>query len=164
MSGKRLALGALLTAVVVVVSGAVSNSVGQPAQQQAPGVTYGGSRALDTAWLRLDRSRRLIVAIELPWEIAQKRCNNDPNGYFSVFLSGLFYQEPIVVSSQGRFSKTVVDRYRDRGIRYVEHQVVTGTIGDEAASGTIRAHTTATRPNGQVARCRSLLQRWRLVN
>jgi hypothetical protein len=121
-------------------------------------------RALDTLWLRLDPSRAVIAALELPWEIAPGRCTNDPNGYFSVLYAGFHYDEPIGVSAQGKFSKTVVDRYRDRGIRYEEHQVVSGTITDEAVSGTIRARTVATKPNGRVARCNSRRQRWGAVN
>jgi hypothetical protein len=163
MYGKRLALGASVVAMVVGVSGALSNSAGQ-SQQPAPGLTYGGMRALDTLWLRLDPSRAVIAALELPWEIAPGRCTKDPNGYFSVLYAGFHYDEPIGVSAQGKFSKTVVDRYRDRGIRYEEHQIVSGTITDEAASGTIRARTVATKPNGRVARCNSLRQRWRAVN
>jgi hypothetical protein len=163
MYGKRLALGASVVALVVAASGALSNSAGQ-SQQPAPGLTYGGTRALDTVWLRLDPSRDWIAAFELPWEIAPRRCTNDPNGYFSVLYGGFHYHEPIGVSAQGKFAKTVVDRYRDRGIRYEEHQSVTGTITDEAVSGTIRTRTIATKPNGRVARCNSLRQRWRAVN
>jgi hypothetical protein len=114
--------------------------------------------------LRLHPSRAAIAAFGLPWEIAPGRCTNDPNGYFSVPHAGLHYDEPIAVSAQGKFSKTVVDRYRDRGVRYEEHQTVTGTITDEAVSGTIRTRTVATKPSGRVARCNSLGQRWRAVN
>ena len=42
----------------------------------------------------------------------------------------------------------MVDKFRDRGIRFEEHQTVTGTITDERVSGTIRARTIAIRPNG----------------
>jgi hypothetical protein len=163
MYGKRLALGASLVALVVGVSGALSNSTGQ-SQEQAPGLTYGGTRALDTLWLRLHPSRAVIAALELPWEIAPGRCTNDPNGYFSVLYAGFHYDQPIDVSPQGKFSKTVVDKYRNRGIRYEEHQTVTGTITDERASGTIRARSIATRPNGRVARCTSRTQTWSAVN
>lgn len=52
------------------------------------------------------------------WEIAPGRCTNDPNGYFSVLYAGFQYYQPIDVSPQGKFSKTVVDKYRNRGIRF----------------------------------------------
>jgi hypothetical protein len=163
MYGKRLALGASVVALVVGVSGALSNSAGQ-SQQPTPGLTYGGTRALETLWLRLHSSRTVIAALELPWEIAPGRCTNDPNGYFSVLLAGFFYNEPINVSPEGKFRKTVVDKYRDRGIRFEEHQTVTGTITAERASGTFRARSIATRPNGRVARCTSGPQTWSAVN
>ena len=63
-------------------------------------------------------SRADIAALELPWEIAPRRCKNDPNGYFSVLYAGSWYQNPIEVSAEGKFSKTVVDKYREGGIRY----------------------------------------------
>ena len=53
MYGKRLALGAAVVALVVGVTGALSNSSGQSAQPQAPGLSYGGTRALETLWLRV---------------------------------------------------------------------------------------------------------------
>lgn len=157
MYGKRLALGASVVALAVGVSGALSNSAGQP-QQPAPGLTYGGTRALDTLWLRLHPSRADIAALELPWEIAPGRCTNDPNGYFSVLYAGSFHRHPIEVTPEGRFKKTVVDKYRNRGIRFEEHQTVTGTITEERASGTIRTRSIATMPNGRVARCTSRIQ------
>jgi hypothetical protein len=115
-------------------------------------------------WLRLHASRAVIAAIEIPWEIAAKRCENDRNGYYSSLYAGFEYQHPIDVGPQGKFSKTLVDRYRDEGIRYEEHQTVTGTIASKRASGTIRARTIATSPNGRVARCSSRTQTWSAVN
>jgi hypothetical protein len=44
MYGKRLALGAAVVALVVGVTGALSNSSGQSAQPQAPGLSYGGHK------------------------------------------------------------------------------------------------------------------------
>ena len=130
----------------------------------APGLTYGGTRALDTLWLRLHPSRADIAALELPWEIAPGRCTNDPNGHFSVLFAGSFHQHPIQVTPAGKFKKTVVDRFRDRGIRFEERQTVTGTITDERVSGTLWARTIAVRPNGSVARCTSRTQTWGAVN
>jgi hypothetical protein len=164
MYGKRLALGASVVALVVAVSGVLNNSAGQSVQPQAPGLTYGGTKHLDILWLRLHPSRARLAAAEIPWEIAAERCTNDTNGYFSILYVGLYYDEPVAVSAQGTFRKTVVDRYRDRGIRYEEHQTLTGTITDERVTGTIRARTVATKPNGRVARCNSLPQRWSAVN
>jgi hypothetical protein len=164
MYGKRFAVGGLVIAVFVGVSGALSNSSGQSAPQQAPRLTYGGTKAFETVWLRLHESRAVIAAIEIPWEIAPKRCKNDRNGYYSTLWAGYHYQHPIDVSPQGKFSKTLVDRYRDEGIRYEEHQTVTGTITDERVSGTIRARTVATSPGGRVARCSSRTQTWSAVN
>lgn len=163
-SSRRLGVGGLVIVLVLGASGALSNSFAQSTPQQAPGLTYGGSRALSDVWLRLHPSRTVIAALEIPWEIAATRCKNDRNGYFSTLYAGFENDYPISVNPQGKFRKTVVDRYRDRGIRYEEHQTVTGTITDKRASGTIRARTIATRPNGRVARCSSRTQTWSAVN
>jgi hypothetical protein len=164
MYRKRLGVGALVIALVLGVFGAVSSSSGQSTPQQAPGLTYGGTKAFSTVWLRLHPSRTVLAALEIPWEIAPTRCKNDRNGYFSTLYAGFENGHPIDVNPQGKFRKTLVDRYRDRGIRYEEHQTVTGTITDERASGTIRASTIATSPNGRVARCSSRTQTWSAVN
>ena len=57
MYRMRLALGALVVALVVGVSGALTSSSGQLPQEPASGVTYGGEKAFDTVWLRLHPSR-----------------------------------------------------------------------------------------------------------
>ena len=163
MYGKRLALGALVVALVVGVSGALSNSAGQ-SQQPVLGVAYGGTKSVDAVWLRLDSSRLSIAAAEIPFEIAQGRCKNDPNGYFGVAYVGYHFQEPARVSPEGTFRTTVNNRYRNAGIVYEEHATVTGTVTAERASGTIRAQTIATRPNGRVARCSSLAKLWSAIN
>ena len=67
MYGKRFAVGALVIALFVGVSGALSNSSGQSAPQHAPGLTYGGTKAFEDARLRLHESRAVIAAIEIPW-------------------------------------------------------------------------------------------------
>jgi hypothetical protein len=164
MYRKQLGVGGLVVALVLGVFGALSNSSGQSTPQQALGLTYGGTKALDTVWLRLHPSRAVIAAIEIPFEIAATRCKNDRNGYFSYLYAGFMYRHTIAVGPQGKFSKTLVNRYRDEGIRYEEHQTLTGTITDKRASGTIRARTIATSPNGVVARCSSRTQTWSAVN
>jgi hypothetical protein len=164
MDGKRLALGAVVIALVVGLTGALSNSAGQ-SPGTAPGVSYGGDRSFGSVWLRLHPSRNVIAAIEIPWEIAPNRCQNDTTGYFGTLFAGLVYQEAIVVNAEGRFSKTVVDRYRGkRGIRYEDRQTVTGRVTDERASGTLRAVGITKRPDGPVGRCTSRPQPWSAVN
>ena len=71
MYRMRLALGALVVALVVGVSGALTSSSGQLPQQPTSGVTYGGEKAFDTVWLRLHPSREVIAAVEIPWEERQ---------------------------------------------------------------------------------------------
>jgi hypothetical protein len=164
MYRMRLALGALVVALVVGVSGALTSSSGQLPQQPTSGLTYGGEKAFDTVWLRLHPSREVIAAVEIPWEIAPDRCKNDRNGYYSTLFAGFHYDFPIDVTPEGKFKKTVVDRYRDQGVRYEERQTVTGTITAERASGTIRAVGITTKPNGRVGRCTSRVQTWSAVN
>ena len=66
------------------------------------------------------------------------------------------------MSPQGKFSKTVVAHYRENGIRYEEHQTVTGAT-DERAPGTIRARAIATRPTGRGA-LHLRTQTWSAIN
>lgn len=164
MYRKRLGVGGLVVALVLGVFGALSNSSGQSTPQQAPGLTYGGTKAFSGVWLRLHPSRSVLAALEIPFEIAATRCQNDRNGYFSTLYAGFENDHAIDVNPQGKFRKSLVDRWRDQGIRYEEHQTVTGTITDKRASGTIRARTITTGPNGRVARCSSRTQTWSAVN
>jgi hypothetical protein len=97
------ASSALVVALVVGVSGALTSSSGQLPQQPTSGVTYGGEKAFDTVWLRLHPSRQVIAAIEIPWEIAADRCKNDRHGYYSTLFAGFHYDFPIDVSPEGKF-------------------------------------------------------------
>jgi hypothetical protein len=81
-----------------------------------------------------------------------KRCS-DKRSYTSVFFAGAEYQQTIVIRSDGTFTKTVVDRYRDAGTRYLETQTVKATLTDDNVTGTIAGNTKRTKPNGQVVRC-----------
>jgi hypothetical protein len=54
MKGKRLAFTELVGALLVAATGSLTKSTGQT--PGAPGVTYGGIKDKDPAWLRLDPS------------------------------------------------------------------------------------------------------------
>jgi hypothetical protein len=159
MNGKRLALVAFAAGLIIAVTGGPSNSTGQT--QDGPGITYGGTKDIESAWLRLDSGRRAIAAIEMQWAVASERCSNRKT-YFSALYAGYEWQDPIIVSQAGKFRKTVIDRYRDRGSRYEEHQVVSGTIDGPVARGSISGRVRVVKPNGQVVRCNFGPQRWRL--
>jgi hypothetical protein len=161
MNGKRLALGAAMAALVVAVAGGLSNSTGQT--QGAPGVTYGGVKDRDPAWLRLDPSRRSIAAMHIEWAVAPLRCSNR-KVYFSTLFAGYERNFPISVSEDGEFKKTVVDRYTDAGSRIVDRQVVQGRISGDVATGSISGRARVVKPGGQVVRCNFGPQRWRLVD
>lgn len=161
MNGKRLAVGAVVAALAVALLGGPSDSTGQT--QDGPGVTYGGVKDMDPAWLRLDASRRSIAAIHIEWAAAPERCSNR-KVYFSTLYAGYEQGFPIAVGEDGRFSKVVVSRYPYAGGRYVEKQVVSGTIGEEVATGTISGRARGVRPSGRVVRCTFGPQRWRLVD
>jgi hypothetical protein len=161
MNGKRLALAVLVVASIVVAVGGPSSSTGQ--MQDAPGVTYGGVKDQDPAWLRLDPGRRSIAAIHIEWAAAPERCSNR-KVYFSTLYAGYEQGFPIAVDERGRFSKVVVARYPWQGGRYVERQVVSGTIAGQVATGTISGRARGVRPSGRVIRCTFGPQRWRLTD
>lgn len=161
MNGKRLALAVLAVAAIVVAAGGPSSSTGQV--NEPPGVTYGGVKDQDPAWLRLDPARRSIAALHIEWAAAPERCSNR-KVYFSTLYAGYEQGFPIAVDEQGRFEKVVVSRYPWQGGRYVERQVVGGTITDRVATGTISGRARGVRPSGQVIRCTFGPQRFRLTD
>jgi hypothetical protein len=162
MYGKRV-VGVSALGLVLAAFGTASSAVAQDPQEPGAGVTYGGLKALDPVWLRLDPSRSVIAALEVPWAIARERCSNR-KGYFSTLLAGYENGTPISVSSRGTFTRAVVDRYRMGGTRYEEKQLVTGTITDQRAAGRIRGRVKYVRPNGRVVRCTFGPQTWNAVN
>jgi hypothetical protein len=161
MNGKRLALAILAAALLVAATGNLTNSTGQ--SQGAPGLTYGGLKDQYSAWLRLDPGRRTIASIQMDWAVAPERCSNRKS-YSSVMYAGHEEFNPITVSQEGKFKKTVSDGYSDEGTRYEEHQTVQGTITGDVATGSISGRVRIVRPNGQVVRCNFGPQRWRLVD
>ena len=163
MFRKRLVLGVLLTGLGVAAFGGFSNSSGQSPQAGEPGVTYGGVRNIESVWVRLDESRHVILAIEVPWDASGRRCS-DKRGYSSRLFTGAEYSQTIVIRSDGTFGRTVVDRYRDLGTRYVETQTVKGTLTDARITGTIEGKVKRTKPNGRVVRCTFGPLNWNAVD
>jgi hypothetical protein len=161
MFGRRLALVVLPVALVGAVAGGPTDSTGQT--QDTPGITYGGLKDQYGAWLRLDPGRRAIAALQVDWAIAPERCSNR-KAYSSVLYAGYEERRPISVDRDGAFTKTVVDRFRDRGGRYEETQAVTGKIAEHVATGSITSRVRIVKPSGLVVRCTSRIQRWRLVD
>jgi hypothetical protein len=161
MNGKRLALATLVVALVVAAVGGATNSISQT--QDAPGITYGGLKDRYAAWLRLDSGRRSIAALQMDWAVAPERCSNRKT-YSSTLYAGYEELNPIRVSGDGKFKRTVVDRYSDEGTRYEEHQTIEGTIANHVATGSIGGRVRILRPNGKVVRCNFGPQRWRLVD
>ena len=151
MLGKRLFFGTLVAILGVAALGGINTSVGQPSQTH-PGVTYGGVRNVESVWLRLDESRHVILALEIPWDASGSRCS-DRRGYSSRVFAGAEYSRTIVIRAGGVFARTVVDRYREQGTRYVETQTVKGTLTDAKVTGTIAGKVERTKPNGQIVRC-----------
>jgi hypothetical protein len=161
MNGKRLVLVALAAALIVAAAGGAGSSTGQT--QDQPGLTYGGLKDRYAAWLRLDPGRAAIAAMQMDWAIAPERCSNRKT-YGSALYAGYEEFDPISVSPAGKFKKTVVDRYTERGSRYEERQSVEGTIGGDVATGSISGRVRIVKPNGRVVRCDFGPQRWRLVD
>ena len=111
----------------------------------------------------MDASRNVILNFELPWAASGKRCS-DRKAYSTALYTGAEYQQAISIRPDGRFAKTVVDRYRFEGTRYVETQIVKGTLTDAKVSGTIEGKSVRTKPNGRVVRCTFGPLNWSAVN
>ena len=150
MIRRRLPIGVLVTILAIAGFGTLNSSSGQSSETR--GVTYGGVRNIESVWLRLDSSRNVILALEIPWDVSGRRCS-DKKGYSSRLFTGAEYSQTIVLNDEGKFARTVVDRYREAGIRYVETQTVKGTITGGRVTGTIEGKAQRTKPNGQVVRC-----------
>jgi hypothetical protein len=63
VTGKRLALTALLAGLRLAVVGGLSNSTGQ--MQDTPGLTYGGPKDQYPAWLRLAPGRSEVAVMHI---------------------------------------------------------------------------------------------------
>jgi hypothetical protein len=153
----------LVVTLAVATFGGLNKSSGQSSDPAEPGVTYGGVRDFEWVWLRLDASRHVVLALEVPWAASGRRCS-DKKSYTSVLYAGAEYQQTIAIRSDGTFTKTVVDRYRDAGTRYLETQTVKGTLTDEKVTGTVEGHSKRTKPNGRVVRCTFGPLRWSAVD
>jgi hypothetical protein len=146
----------------VAAVGTPSSSTGQ--SQGPPGLTYGGLKDQDPAWLRLDPGRRSIAALHIEWAAAAKRCS-DRKVYFSTLYAGYEQNRPIPVGADGRFSKVIHDSYTYEGRRHVETQTVSGTVAGHVATGTVSGQGRAMTPGGKVVvRCTFGPQNWRLTD
>src|SRR3954468_14629382 len=152
MVGKRLALGVLVGSLGLAAFGGFNSSSGQEAEPPAPGVAYGGLRDYETVWLRVDDSREVVIALELGYSASGSRCS-DRKGYSNILYTGAVYSQPIAVKSDGTFAKTVIDRYSDQGIRYLDTVLVKGAVKDAQVTGTIQGNSRRTKPNGRIVRC-----------
>ena len=162
MFAKRLAVGGLVAISVVAGLGIFNSSYGQ-SSDTGPGTTYGGVRDLEWVWMRLDPSRNVVLALQVPWAASGKRCSNG-KAYTSLLYAGAEYEQTILINSDGTFGKTVVDRYRESGIRYVETQTVKGTLTDDRVTGTVAGNAKRTLANGRVVRCKFGPLKWSAVD
>jgi hypothetical protein len=162
MSPIRTGLTASVLSLAIAVSGSFASASAQ-SPGAATGLSYGGLRGLESAWLRVNQSRSLILALELPYPVTRERCSNR-SGYFGWVLTGVEYLEPIYIRPNRTFNGTARSRYTHRGSRFEERAVVRGTITDERASGTVQGTVRIVRANGLVVRCTFGPQRWTLFN
>ena len=163
MALKRLGIAALVSTLGVAALGGVNTSVGQAPGADRPGSVYGGLRNMESVWIRLDESRNVILDMEIPWDAAGSRCSNRKS-YSSRLYTGAEYSHTIAIRRGGAFAATVVDRYRQDGIRYVETQIVKGTLTDSQMSGTIEGKAERRLPTGRVVRCTFGPLNWRAAD
>lgn len=153
----------LFVALAVASLVGIGSSSGQ-APVGAVGVSYGGLREEDGVWLRVDRSRTAVAALEIPIAIAGERCSDGRVFSDDKIYGGTDYYPPIYLRPDGGFTKTIDARWTAEGIRYSETANVTGRVTDEGASGTYKVEVRFVKPNGRKVRCRSTIQRWSAVN
>jgi len=162
MPGTRLALGAVVAALGIVALGNFSSSSGQEPNTQRSGFNYGGSRADQLVWVRLTRSKSLVIVLQIPYQVARERCSHR-KGYGGAVIAGTEYDELIFIRD-GKFRKKIADDFRFRGDHYEERLTVTGTVTDERVAGTLEGKVKITADDGKVIRCRVGPQRWDAVN
>lgn len=163
MGGRRLAVGVLVGGLGLAAFGGLSSSSGQSPETPAPGVSYGGLRDYETVWLRLDESRRVVIALELGYAASGQRCS-DKKGYSNILYTGAVYSQPFGVKPDGTVAKTIVDRYTNTGTRYLDTLIVKATVKDARVTGTIEGNSKRTKPNGRVVRCTLGPLNWSAVN
>jgi hypothetical protein len=163
MSRTRLALGALVTVLGVAAVGSFSSSSGQ--STPAPGITYGGAKGPDGnhAWLRLDSSRRLIAAVDMPYSAPSARCSNRRR-FVSYLSEGLEWDTPMLVALDGSFSRRFRFSYRNEGRRFEERLTLKGTITDDRAEVSLEGTVKISGGRKPTANCRLGPQRWTLLN
>lgn len=157
------AIGLLASILAVAAPGGPGTSVGQGPGSDRPGTVYGGLRNFESVWLRLDESRHVILAMEIPWDATGRRCSNR-KGYSSRLYTGAEYSRSVAIRADGSFATTAVDRYRQDGIRYVETQIVKGRLAGSQVSGTIEGKARRTLPTGRVVRCTFGPLNWRAAD
>jgi hypothetical protein len=158
---RLVGLAAVILALAATVVAGASDSTGQT--QGAPGVTYGGLKDQYAAWLRVDPGRRSVAALLIEWAVAPDRCSNK-RSYSSTLYAGYEEFQPIQLSAEGGFKKTIVDRYKDGGSRFEETQTVVGSIDGHVAVGSISGRAKIVKPDGRVVRCNFGPQAFRLVD
>jgi hypothetical protein len=138
---RLLAIGAAV-ALVAVALAATTASGGYPATTAAnEGISYGGLSKDESLWLRLTPDRGRIDALEFSWSVPRSNCSNKKRYGSSTGLGEEWGRRTPVV--QGSFSRRAVDRYRLRGVSYVEDFKVTGTVSAEQVSGEFKVKVTA---------------------
>jgi hypothetical protein len=157
-----VAIAVAVTACAIAGSGTVNTSSGQSAPH-GPGVTYGGQKNADWVWLRLDFSRRVVAAGQIPVAISGERCSNH-KGYFTTFYVGSENYRTIALAASGSFTRDVTDRYRDHGSLYNETAKLSGRVTDDRVSATISGTVRVVKPNGAVVRCTYGPQPWTAFN
>ncbi len=163
MVGKRLALGVLVGSLGLAAFGGLSSSSGQ-SQSVSAGCL---------GWRR-QGFRRGLASVG---RVAER----DPQ-----FRAPVGCERQAVLGSEGLLDRAVHRRgvpagnlrtprrevrknrgrslQRFEGTRYVETQIVKGTLTDAKVSGTIEGNSVRTKPNGRVVRCTFGPLNWSAVN
>ena len=163
MAGKRLALGALVAVLGVAAVGGFSSSSGQ--STPGPGITYGGAKGPDGnhAWLRLDSSRRLVAAVDMPYSAPSARCSNHKR-FVSYLSEGLEWDTPMLVDIDGSFSRRFRFGYPSQGRRFEERLTLKGTVTDDRAEVSLEGTVRISGGRKPTANCRIGPQRWTLLD
>lgn len=153
-SGFRLVgFGGAVALVAVALAATTANGGYSASTPAGEGISYGGLHHGEALWLRLEPDRARIAAFEVPWTIPGSKCSNHKR-YSSFNAVGSEWDRPTPVAA-GRFAKHVIDRYRYRGVSYIEDFNIAGTIDAEQAGGEFQVKVIARKGGHKRYTCKS---------
>jgi hypothetical protein len=162
-SGFRLVgFGGAVALVAAALAATTANGGYSASTPAGEGISYGGLHHGEALWLRLGPDRASIAVFEVPWTVPASKCSNHKR-YTSFTAMGREWDRPTPVAG-GRFDQHLIDRYRYRGVSYVEDFNIAGAIDAEQAAGEFQVKVTAKKRGHKRYTCKSDPMSFKVLN